>query len=47
MGFKDLPGGAAARQGQSAADKITAQQNSNASNTLSKQNSLTSAQSPK
>lgn len=47
MGFKDLPGGAAARQGQSAADKTTAQQNSNVSNTLSKQDSLTNAKSPK
>ena len=40
MGFKDLPGGTIAKQGQSAANKSTTQQNAATSNTLSKQESL-------
>ncbi len=45
MGFKDLPGGSSAKQGQSAADKTTAQQASAASDTLQKQESLTNTKS--
>ena len=45
MGFKDLPGGSSAKQGQSAADKTTAQQAPAASDTLQKQESLTNTKS--
>ncbi|MDF2876064.1 MAG: hypothetical protein K0R22_2747 [Sporomusa sp.] len=46
MGFKDLPGGSSAKQGQSAADKTTAQQAPAANAVLQKQESLTNTKSP-
>lgn len=45
MGFKDLPGGSNAKQGQSAANKTTSQQATAASNSLQKQESLANIKS--
>jgi len=45
MGFKDLPGAKLAKQGQPSSDKNASQQFSSASNTQSKQESLTSIKS--
>ncbi|WP_371375337.1 hypothetical protein [Sporomusa aerivorans] len=45
MGFKDLPGGSGAKQGQSAADKTSVQQAQATNDVLKKQETLTSTKS--
>ncbi len=45
MGFKDLPGGSNAKQGQSAANKSISQQAQATNNSLQKQESLTNTKS--
>ncbi|WP_425059342.1 hypothetical protein SCACP_40260 [Sporomusa carbonis] len=46
MGFKDLPGGSNAKQGQSAADKTTTTKaSSDVNDSLSKQKTLTNTKS--